>query len=238
MTQSKTPPHILVACFPKSGSTFMSRSIAQLPGVQFRSFCWEKQHNEQELQHDLLLNFNHEAWVAQHHVKNSPFLEKLLVKFNITPIVLVRDIFDVLVSLYDHLHTVPKSIPMLQRPSHFDDMSQQEKLHFLTHFAAPWYLTFYVSWFRYKGSQTVSFVAYEEMKADNQACLRRIMEEHPSLHHFIPHCAQALEDVSKVPTRKNKAVVGRGALFDEELRHQIILKSKFYPDVDFSLIGL
>jgi len=82
---------ILLACFPKSDGF---SKIPLVPSYGSR---------EQELDIRGLYKYRNINFVAQHHVRYSMYLEELLQQYNVKPVILVRNIYDCIVSLADHL---------------------------------------------------------------------------------------------------------------------------------------
>ena len=104
--------HVLIACFPKSGSTYLRTIIANLPNMVPVTLTTGYDRREQELSIEQLI-FNHKKnYVASHHTRYSLITQKLMDDFEICPIVLVRNIYDVIISLHDHFFREGTSLPM------------------------------------------------------------------------------------------------------------------------------
>jgi len=73
----------------------------------------------------LLHGFN---YVAQHHVRNSQPTEILLSVFGIYPVVLIRNLYDCVASLYDHLHKEDVTLPMAYVPVDFVDWNRERSI--------------------------------------------------------------------------------------------------------------
>ena len=101
-TQAK-PVHILIACMPKSGSTFLSDVIGQCPGFRRAILTPSAGRREQEIDEQLLRKLGKVSYVAQHHVRNSEWTSEMCNAYGVAPIVLVRSLQDVVVSLRDHM---------------------------------------------------------------------------------------------------------------------------------------
>jgi Flp pilus assembly protein TadD len=85
-------PRLLVACMPKSGSTFLTDLIAKLPGMQRVHLVPEYGRREQEFDLEQLVIHRDIGFVSQLHVRPSEFTLGLCRKFGIRPIFLYRNI--------------------------------------------------------------------------------------------------------------------------------------------------
>src|SRR5271156_2694008 len=77
-------PHILLACMPKSGSTFLSTVLASYPKFNQVNLIPSHGHLDQELSELRLSRFNHLSYAAQVHVRNSAWTQHLIDKYNLT----------------------------------------------------------------------------------------------------------------------------------------------------------
>lgn len=67
-------------------------------------------------------------------------------RFDVSPIILVRNIFDVVVSLVDHHSRESNVYPAAFAPDDIASRSFDEQARFVTQMAIPWYFNFYASW--------------------------------------------------------------------------------------------
>src|SRR5579871_4444622 len=91
--------HILIACMPKSASTYLCGAISNLPGMKEAVLTVGHHRREQELcplECALVHNFN---YVASHHVRYSDATREIMRRYSIFPVILVRNIYDCVVSL-------------------------------------------------------------------------------------------------------------------------------------------
>ncbi len=111
---------------PKSGSTFVSDAISQIAGFRRAVLYPASDRREQELDEYCLRQVDRFDYVAQCHVRYSEWTAQMCRQYRITPIVLVRSLLDVIVSLRDHLRNQSPVWPMFfAQPSHarLDDAS-------------------------------------------------------------------------------------------------------------------
>ncbi|MEM9222733.1 MAG: sulfotransferase domain-containing protein [Pseudomonadota bacterium] len=246
--------HFLLACMPKSGSTYLAQILANMPGMRREHLVPGYERREQELctvrlmeMRQLtggLLRMWREAggtagvkpvgFVAQHHLRFSKPTKVLIDRFELMPIVLVRNIFDVVPSLYDHVRT-HLTLPMAFMDHEFLELDEGKALDMISDLIIPWYFNFYVSWS--KANIYCVRMSYEDVIADPEAAVANIYRcyEVPWTQEEI---AIALEQASQTDTRKNKGVVGRGDALPGSVRDRIKRYATYYPGVDFSPIGL
>ena len=97
----------LLACMPKSGSTWVQAVFSRLPRSISLQLVPNYGAREQEIDSKFVINYR--LWkyrkfntISQHHVKYNINTRNALLRHGIRPIVLTRDIRDNLVSLVDH----------------------------------------------------------------------------------------------------------------------------------------
>jgi hypothetical protein len=97
-------------------------------------------------------------------------------------------------------------------------MSDNDRLAAVVALAAPWYVNFYVSWYR---AFPNAIVSYEDVVLDGKLDL------------LFDHIG-VVATVNQPPTvrRFNQGVAGRGKVISDRLLELF----KFYPDVDFAPI--
>lgn len=179
-------PNIFVASMWRSGSTHLSRVLADSLG--WRPATTAGMHGEgmeqQVINHvsaAILFPYGHQ--VFQQHTMGTPRNILLLKGFNIKPIIMVRNIYDIIVSLRDHVlnteiykipgHHLEPTIPGLIFPSKFDTFSERDQYLWLAHNATPWLLQFYVSW--HKSDIDKMLVRYEQFFSDQIGHYKRIL---------------------------------------------------------------
>lgn len=231
---------LLVACMPKSGSTWLSNVLCQITGYSRTYFSYAFMQQEQELYLPNVIEMATENTVVQQHCRATAANVQILQAFGITPIVLVRNIFDIVVSLFDFHRSGAvyntffyKDLPSLDEPTQLDLIIDN---------MLPWYFQFYVSWARAEeeGRLPILWVGYEEMMAEKAATLVRITEFY-GIDRTVDQIRVVLEqlDEKKEDNRFNKGVAGRGEkTLSAEQRDRIRRFGTYYPSVDFSRIGL
>jgi Sulfotransferase domain len=274
---------ILVACMPKSGSTYLSTMIACLPQMRRgRLHPMKVDRREQELeslrlqeeeeltlllrrQQKSIFNYKHalrrsifeqlskltdasspariaeidirrgaSGYVSQNHVRYSTPTKSLIIEYEMTPVVLVRDIFDAIVSLSDHLMNRSIYMSMGFFKEDMRAWPKEKVADFLVDMVAPWYINFFVSW---QECPDKLLFTYEELTGDPLGCLQKVAAK-ANLSVSHSDCEQAVKLAKTKKTRLNKGVAGRGEELTQAQRERIASYARYYPGVDFSPIGI
>lgn len=226
--------HYVVACFPKSGSTYLTTILAKLIGREQVHLVPEYGHREQELSPAYLAVFHEEPYVAQHHLKCSAATLEMFGRFSIYPVVQVRNLFDVAFSMIDHLDKIPVT-PVAYVPGGFAEADAETKFRFFAEMMAPWYISFFVSWVACDHPRT--WVTYEDLIGDEVATVGRICAG-SGWEVGQSEIERAVAAAQGSHTRRNKGVAGRGEALPEDVKDRLRALTRFYPSVDFSPIGL
>lgn len=232
----KTAPrtHILLACMPKSGSTYLSNSIGRLPNFRRTSLVSGSPRAEQEINFRVAIRKSKYNYISQQHVRYHSRTAEAIQTFQLTPVVLVRDIFDCVVSIRDHWRRESIRAPMAYVLEDHLEMDDRDLDHMIVQMVIPWYINFYVSWTR---CEDALWLRYEEVIADPAEAVTRILEQ---AGHAIDSGAIVAAVRQSPPSndRKNIGLPGRGAFLPDAQKKIIREYRSFYPDIDFSRIGL
>lgn len=203
--------HILVACFPKSGSTYLSHIIADLTGYTLRMVVPKAApHNEQDINDVVLSEISNMNTVTHQHVKGTQRNLELIEKYGIKPIVLTRHILDVVVSAADHIEAEDRKMPMVYIHDTYFEMSREDKLMFLIRNILPWYFSFLISWQEASRTRDVYWTSYEVLFSEQECVLSEIAEfcSFAAGPADIQAARAKIEGSNK--TRKNVGKTGRG----------------------------
>ena len=233
---------ILLACFPKSGSTFISRTMHELSGfAKLSAVPIPMNRREQELERESirsLVGLRKNA-VYQHHVRHSVHLEHLISDYNIHVVVMTRDLTDVCQSISDHLD----SESLIWFNAFLDEATlnhldrNDRRKEFIIDLMIPWYVNFYAGWTAYERSGgSVQWIRYEDMIDNELATISSIINE-AGLEVTFSELQMALDKPGF--TRQNVEKVGRGEHFLH--KHPEAIKTlerylSYYPDIDFTSI--
>ncbi len=244
---------IIVACMPKSGSTFLTQLIAEIPGMRhgFPVAGYERREQEiclerlkQEILKTKLLRQMRDhgtlpdmprplGFVAQMHLRHSAPTASIIRNHGIVPVVLVRNLFDVVVSMKDHLCNRPVEIPMAYVTTAMRAWPEDRLYAFIADMIIPWYLNFYLNWFN---AGDVKFLTYEDLLANPKAVLRGVAE-----HVGLPLSDESLDaavEAAQARVPRNVGVAGRGERLPAAVKERIRHLASYYEDCDFSRLGL
>jgi len=217
-------PRILVACMPKSGSTFLADVLARLPGMQRAHLVPDYGRREQELDLEQLASHQGLSYVSQLHIRPSKLTHELLAAFGIRPLFLYRNIWDVMASLRDHMNVHSLDWSMAQIDRDFRGWDEARQYDFLARTMMPWFVDFYVGWSRAPDRLSVR---YEELMADPVAVLRSIAAW-AAIGADEAAIGEALAATGHSATF-NKGGSGRGKAVPEAARAQVQAIAGFYP---------
>jgi len=224
----RAPPHILIACMPKSGSTFLTNIIAALPGFRRAELVPDFGHREQELDEPCLRGADRFAYVAQNHVRNSQWTADMCRQYGLTKVVLVRSLLDVVVSIRDHLRRESAVFPIFFAEAHHAAMDDARLEEMIVRLALPWYLNFYMGWRR---APDALLVEYEELAERPAAVAARVLA-FAGVPASEADIEQAVAAASGSHSRLNVGVKGRGARLRPRTLHTLLELLDFYPEAD------
>lgn len=223
---------VLIACMPKSGSTYLTSQLKNLAGFADIPFVPSYDRREQELSGSrifwLCLLLPHKNLVAQHHVRCSKNTLDLIRWFDIKTIILTRNVEDIILSACDHLTNESTASPMSfwteELLKNAEDAGQT-RFSLLFRTMGPWLVNFYLTW-KYLAPQLPEklkpiYLKYEEFYADEKSNFELLCSR-LQLRNLRSY---SLSKDSK--TRFNKGQVGRGTA---ELSKDV-LASKVWQDL-------
>ena len=202
--------HVFVACFPKSGSTWLTSVLTACTGFRFAMFVHRGDENEQYINEARLRMLGNVHTVTQQHAKGTARNVAVMKRYGIRPIILTRNIFDTLVSMRDHLvreGTLSSTGYVHQR---YFDLSEEEQYLYLARVHAPWYFNFLFSWTEATCADIEAhWLTYEDLFADPVAGVAGILE-FQGLSVDAARIASVIAGMDGARTRFNKGVAGRG----------------------------
>lgn len=165
--------HVLIACFPKSSSTFLSSAIGNLPGFNNVPLVFRCGRREQELDPFQCAVLHDSNYASQAHVRYSSATDMILKAFDIFPVILVRNIFDCVVSLCDHYHNEDAEGSMAYLPPQILGAPREKQFDAIISLVLPWYANFFACWSDYKGPALR--MTYNEIAENPNAAISKIM---------------------------------------------------------------
>lgn len=240
---SKRGDYLLIACMPKSGSTFLANALSELTGYQYVTLAYAYERSEQNLYLPKLIDSFSFGSVTHLHLRATESSIDLLKMFSIRPVILVRNIFDVVVSIRDHMFNEGFEFPTFFCDEHFKDLDEQSQFDLIIEQGIPWYFNFYVSWHQAVSNKRIEGLCliYEEVVSDWHKTLRIVADFYGinKTDEEINHALQQTATKSKKKTRLNKGIAGRGlSSLTKEQRNKIVNMARFYPWIDFSKMGI
>ncbi len=230
----KKRTNILLACFPKSGSTFISEVVGAISGFRKVPLHRTYRHVEQDIDHLWAMRFLISNTISQQHVKYNENTERAMQLYGLRPVVLVRNIFDIVISVRDHLKNESFASPTAWIDARHVELGGEALESFITEMIVPWYISFYVSW---KNCDSAIFINYEKLLDDPLKLFLEVFDA-LDLKTSEDELNRALKAVASKNTRLNVGVRGRGKALSEASISRIISMRRQYPHVDFSLIGI
>ena len=230
---------IFIAAFPKAASTFVTNVLRDYTGYQEYKYAEPGMHKDLVLQR--LRDAAGRRLVVKQHTVALPRDLELMRWFGLRPVVLVRNVFDSLVSLSEYLAQRDRDNFLMPNVHGADP---ETRLRATVRFCAPFYVQFYVSWRRAEAAgHEVCWLTYEEMLADKPAFFARILD-----YYGIPRDERLRESISRLDVRAGKpidnanrfnvGVTGRGEIIPQDLRRHVQDLCAFFPEVDFSRMGV
>ena len=224
---AQAPAHILIACMAKSGSTFLSDIIAELPGFRRAMLVPAHGRRGQELDEVCLQAFDRDDYVAQNHVPYSDHTAELCGDYGLAPVVLVRDLLDVVVSLRDHLRNEGPVSPIFFAGPHHAALDDERLAMMLVRLALPWYLNFYMTW---REAPDALLIDYEDLARAPVATVSKIL----AFAGAAVKPADVRAAVARVQrdraSRFNVGVAGRGAELSPEVVRAVLELTDYYPE--------
>lgn len=235
--------YIVITAVPKSGSTYLSHSLAEATGYT-RSYFGYSYHNiEQELYLPKIVDAFGNGSVVHQHFRANPANLEIMSRFDIRPVVLVRNIFDAAVSVREHMiGEAADNLPAVFGPKDFNSWPAEKQFDFIVDYVLPWYVSFYASWKYAERDRKlpILWLQYEQMVRDWPSSIRSVLEFYRLnvSREDIDAAIQRMQAKPRERVRFNKGVAGRGAQslsIEQTARvHRLTLS---YPDVDFGPLG-
>ena len=240
---------VIISAFPKSGSSYLNNLCATLFDYNKDIACFIRKSNEQDLylpkiEELLLLN----GTVVRHHFRATHNNIQIIEENNLKNIVLVRNIYDVLVSWKDDfLKGLPKQNTCIGGfggigyvSKSFLELSNQKQNEYLIDILAPWLIQYYASWYNYaQNNSNILILTYEDLVENTSSNLKNIGSFHEKdfsqdyIDNVINKVSLQLES-----NNFNVGKQGRGNILSKDLIEKTKKFKLYYPEVDFSLIGL
>ncbi len=232
--------HIFIACVPKSASTFLKNLLVSLTGYRDVFMVYAAGQNEHELYLPTLRETAHLDTVTQQHCRASDANVQMMQAFGIKPVVLVRNIFDSVMSLLDFYNGGAFYHSYFR--ADYESLDEETKIDLLIDNIIPWYFQFVASWslVEKQKSLDIFWLGYEDLTADKPFTIQNVLKFYglgASLRGIEQKIKETESEGRKI--RFNKGVSGRGeSRLSERQKGRIRRLARYYPGTDFSRIGL
>ncbi len=221
------PHHIFIAAMPKSGSTFAVNALAAATGFTQAKLVPAYERRQPELCELCLAKYADVDFIAKNHTRHSTFTEQLCDEYGVSPIVLIRSLFDVVISARDHVRNKsPVTFALYLEPAHLDrsDVALEKMLTML---AIPWYVNFYMGW---RGCKKAHMVMYEEMIADPTGTISDMLT-FAGVSLGKDRIAAGIDAALQGNSRINVGKAGRGRNLQPETVRMILEMLDMYPEI-------
>ncbi len=212
---------------PKSGSSFLRDVISELPGFRRALLIPTSERREQELDEFCLQQVNNLDYVAQNHVRYSSWTAEMCREYDLRPVVLVRGLLDVIVSLRDHMRSEGPVWHNFFAEAHHVELDDAELELMIARLALPWYINFYMGWRQAPGTL---MIRYEDLIAAPAKVVGDILA-FSGAEVAAAEVERVVEHVRGVgESRFNVGVVGRGSTLRPETVRTVLELLDFYPE--------
>lgn len=232
--------HIFIACVPKSASTFLKNLLVSLTGYRDVFMVYAAGQNEHELYLPTLREAAHLDTVTQQHCRASDANVQMMQAFEIKPVVLVRNIFDSVMSQLDFYNKGAFYNSYFR--ADYQSLDEETKIELLIDNVIPWYFQFVASWSLVEKQKRLEifWLSYEDLVADKTTAIQNILEFYGlgAARRGIELKIKEIESEQQ-KIRFNKGIKGRGdSSLSDRQKERIRSLARYYPTTDFSRIGL
>lgn len=232
--------HIFIACVPKSASTFLKNLLLKLTGYRDLFAVYAAGQTEHEIYLPTLREFAHLDTVTQQHCRASDANVHLMQAFGIRPVVLVRNIFDSLMSLLDFYNEGAFKSSYFR--ADWSNLDKETKIDLLIETVIPWYFQFVASWDQAEKQKRLElhWLTYEELIVDKCSAVLRLLD----FYGLGASPRDIKKSISQVESngrknRFNKGVTGRGESgLSSRQKEQVRGLARYYPSTNFGRLGV
>lgn len=232
--------HIFIACVPKTASTFLKNLLVNLTGYRDLFTVYAAGQSEHEIYLPMLREFADVNTVTQQHCRAADANVHLMQAFGVRPVVLVRNIFDSVMSLLDFYNRGAFTNSFFR--ADWPALDDETRIDLLIENVIPWYFQFVASWdlVEKRKQLEVHWLTYEQLIADKTGTVLKILEFYGlgASRRGVEQRIKAIESNER-KIRFNKGVAGRGKSGLNDLQKERIRRlARYYPSTDFARIGL
>lgn len=237
---------IVVAAAPKSGSTFLVNTLGKLTGLRNFRLCSAYSTNEHDLYLPALCLMKPYGCVSQLHMKGTFHNAAHMRAFGIRPVILVRKIHDIIISLKNDLRKKQNShgyetgqtgYSFIWQDENIKKLDDEQLIDAIIDLALPWYVNFYVSWYRLceQGAVDAIWITYEQLIAEKEETLGTILD-------FLGYRDIGELDPDIISMKYNTFRTGESGEGESELTMEQKTRIRqcfaYYSDIDFNRYGI
>jgi hypothetical protein len=236
---------ILVAAYPRSACNYLSFLISEALGYERRKLSMGTGFFHDTIYLPKLVDSLSKYSVVTQHIRANSEIRSFIKDLDLKVIILVRNIFDVIISYNDYISKHGWSPLDPDKGSNYPEFCKDYfkfedsiKFDYIIEMVVPWYISFYVSWYNYsileKNIKSI-WLTYEKFFEDQKSSLLEIFN-----FYNTGVDESVLEELvqSNFKVNYNKGYSGRGKLLTNSQKDRVRYYTSFFPLVDFSLIGL
>jgi tetratricopeptide (TPR) repeat protein len=240
ITSEQLGRHIFIACVPKSASTFLKNLLINLTGYRDLFSVYAAGQTEHEIYLPTLRESAHLDTVTQQHCRASDANVHLMQAFGIRPVVLVRNIFDSVMSLLDFYNKGAFQTSYFR--ADWPALDEETKVDLLIENVIPWYFQFVASWDLVEKQKRlqIQWLTYEQLVTDKPSSVLEVLEFYGlgAPRRGVEQRIREIESEGR-KIRFNKGVTGRGRSGLSDLQKEKISRlTRYHPSTDFGRIGL
>lgn len=233
---------IFISCFPKTASTFLREVFALGAEMRIAEDGVTGFWHEQDLYEPFILDHRQKRHISRLHMRATEVNIELMQKYDIRPVVLVRNLYDTMVSLWNHSNNESHYFPHALLPEHYTELSDDEQLDMLVDLSTPWFLGYFYSWKKAESDGHIApyWLTFEEFISNKTDTVLAICEAF-DVSVNPENVRKAVEELDrrKREFRFNKGKKGRGKkTLSQKQIDRIQSLAAHYQDTDFSMIGL
>lgn len=179
---------ISIVCFPKSGSTFITKSLCEYTGAKQVLIATSAEVQEVSAKRLEILDLKHPSFISQTHCLPTKHALAMHVKYGMETVLIYRNVMDCLASLRDmYVERVETGAGIWEGvfvsqwgaySENFLKLGQSEQFDFMIEGALNWYLTFFAMWQKKirEDGYPATVLRYEDFFADQEANFLKLVD--------------------------------------------------------------
>lgn len=172
-------PRIFIAAMPKSAGTFLSKNISKIINTNYLHVGDVQGRCEFDIYvPNFLDEFLMKGGVVHQHINATKGNVEYLNKFNIKPVVVIRDLKEVLYSMHRHIVKYRNVWPNFIYPVNFFSWNYSNQLDFIIDYVMPGIIEFKVSWENAIDAAQVQVLRtnYKSIVSDPENVIKKILD--------------------------------------------------------------